>query len=58
MANKSLKEYAASKGVTPPFSLVKDLYPKLEKVVQPAGDIQRNMLKDIIETGKIYVSHE
>jgi hypothetical protein len=26
--------------------------------VQPAGDIQRNMLKDIIETGKIYVSHE
>jgi hypothetical protein len=58
MANKSLKEYAASKGVIPPFSLVKDLYPKLEKVVVSGGDIRMNTLNNIIETGKIYVSHE
>jgi hypothetical protein len=56
MENTSLKDYAASKHVTPPFSVVQDLYPKLEQVEAEIGDeLPVNQLKRIISTGEVNV---
>ena len=61
MANRSLKEYAASKGVSPPFSLVTDLYPKLlhsSEGSSGGGEPTRNKLSRIMDTGRVIVPTE
>jgi hypothetical protein len=54
----SLKDYAASKDVSPPFSVKNDLYPKLEQIESKIGDADPvNQLKWIIRRGEVIVPH-